>query len=246
MNMVNTAMPGHPGVQDGSPFVRIGVCVSCEPISQDASSSRIGSGFVRFLSGDPVATLISLLTHVGDERSWMRLAGHGAIRLEAALGPAGETVKPVASAMLLPPVAGMPMFGRPDGVACLWLHIEPRGPDGSTAPPANLSAWHQRLRHAISLAARFTEFLAGDLGSPTYDDPAARVGVLLNAAPMTLLVDTGPLRTLPGAIHSSQFLGYAIADPAGQPARDIARTMLAQLCEYHLHLEDFEPDLAAP
>ena len=62
---------------------------------------------------------------------------------------------------------------------------------------------------------------------------------------MTQLVDTGPLRTLPGAIPSSQFLGYAIADPAGQPARDIARTMLAQLCEYHLHLEDFEPDLAA-
>lgn len=246
MNMVNTAMPGHPGVQDHSPFVRIGVCVSCEEVSQDASSSRIGSGFVRFLSGDPVATLISSLTHVGDEMSWVRLAGHGAIRLEAALGPGGETVKPAASAMLLPPVAGLQMHGRrPDGVACLWLHIEPRGPDGSPAPPANLAAWHQRLRHAISLATRFTEFLAGDLGSATHDDPAARVGVLLNAAPMTQLVDTGPLRTLPGAIPSSQFLGYAIADPAGQPARDIARTMLVQLCEYHLHLEDFEHDLAA-
>jgi hypothetical protein len=233
-------------MHDQSPFVRIGVCVACEPISQETGSSRIGSGFVRFLSSDPVAALTSSLTHVGDDVSWIRLAGHGVIRLEATLGDTGETGKPAASAMLLPPVAGMQMYGRPDGVACLWLHIEPRGPDGATAHPASLVVWHRRLRHAISLAAAFAEFLAGDLGLVTHDDPAARVGVLLSAASsMTELVDTGLLRTLPGAVPSRQFLGYAIADRAGNPASDIARTTLAQLCEYTLHLGDFEPALAA-
>ena len=246
MNMTNTAMPGHSGMHDQSPFVRIGVCVACEPVSPDTGSSRIGSRFVQFLSRNPVAALTSSLTHVGDDVSWMRQAGHGVIRLEATLGDAGEAGKPVASAMLLPPVAEIRLHGRPDGVACLWMHFEPRGPDGTAARPASLAAWHWRLRFAISLAAGFAEFLVGDLGLMTHDDPAVRVGVLLSAASsMSELVDIGLLHTLPGAIPSRQFLGYAVADRAGRPASGIARTMLAQLCEYTLHLDDFEPALAA-
>jgi hypothetical protein len=70
--------------------------------------------------------------------------------------------------------------------------------------------------------------------------------VLLKAASsMGELVDTGSLRPLPGATPSQQFLGYAIADRTGKPASDIARTTLAQLCEYTLHLDDFEPAVAA-
>ena len=68
------------------PVERVGICVACEPIPQDTGSSRIGSGFVRFLSRDPVATLTFSLTHVGSDVSWVRLAGHGVIRLEATLG----------------------------------------------------------------------------------------------------------------------------------------------------------------
>jgi hypothetical protein len=246
MNMANTAMPGHPGTHDRSPFVRIGVCVACEPLSQDAGSSRIGSRFVQFLSRDRVAALTSSLTYVADDVSWSRQAGHGVIRLEATLGDTGEAGKPVASAMLLPPVDGIHLQGRPDSVACLWLHFEPRAQDGTTARPADLAAWHGRLQLAISLATGFSEFLAGDLGLVTHDDPAARVGVLLKAASsMGELVDTGSLRPLPGATPSQQFLGYAIADRTGKPASDIARTTLAQLCEYTLHLDDFEPAVAA-
>ena len=72
MNMTNTAMPGHPGIHDQSPFVRIGVCVACDPVSPDMSSSRVGSRFVQFLSGDPAAALTSSLTHVRDEVPWIR------------------------------------------------------------------------------------------------------------------------------------------------------------------------------
>ncbi len=246
MNMVHTAMPEHPGVQDAAPFVRFGVCVACEPVPQDTGSSKIGAGLVRFLSRDPAAALISSLTHVGDDVTWVRLAGHGVIRLEATLGDTGQARRPAASAMLLPPVAGMRMHGRPDGVACLWLHVEPREPDGTVAGPASLAAWHQRLQYAISLATAFAGFLADDLGLVTHDDPAARVGMLMNATgSMTELVDIGPLHVLRGAVPSQQFLGYAIADRTGMAASDVARTALAQLCEYTLHLDDFEPTLAA-
>lgn len=70
-------------------------------------------------------------------------------------------------------------------------------------------------------------------------DPAARVGALLDAPRlMAELADTGPLCALPGATPSSQYLGSAIVDPAGSPGHDIARTMLAQLCEYTLHLNN--------
>lgn len=62
---------------------------------------------------------------------------------------------------------------------------------------------------------------------------------------MSDLVDPGGLRTLPGAPLSSQFLGYAIAEPAGKPADGVARNLLAQLCDHTLYLEDFEPVLAA-
>jgi hypothetical protein len=213
MNMTNTCMPGHPGMHDQSPYVRIGVCVACEPVSSDMGSSRIGSRLVQFLSRDPVAALTSSLTHVADDVSWIRQAGHGVIRLEATLGDTAEAGKLVASAMLLPPVAGIQLHGRPDGVACLWLHFEPHGPDGTAARPASLAVWHWRLRLAISLAAGFAEFLADDLSLVTHDDPAARVGVLLNASSsMSELVDIELLHTLPGAIPSRQFLGYAIAD----------------------------------
>ena len=103
----------------------------------------------------------------------------------------------------------------------------------------------EMTRLLLKVVMQTTRWVADDLGLVTHDDPAARVGVLLNAArSMTELVDTGLLHTLPGAVPSGQFLGYAIADRTGRPASDIARTMLAQLCEYTLHLGDFEPALA--
>jgi hypothetical protein len=58
-----------------------------------------------------------------------------------------------------------------------------------------------------------------------------------SSAPGCCARSTGP--------SSWQFLGDAIADRAGRTASDIARTALAQLCEYILHLGEFEPARAA-
>ena len=51
------------------------------------------------------------------------------------------------------------------------------------------------------------------------------------------LVDVGNLPTLQGATPSNQFLGYAIADPAGKPNDDVARDFLRQLCDYDLQVD---------
>jgi hypothetical protein len=236
MNMVHTAMPGYLGPGEPVPFVRVGACVASDPVLPDASSGHLGDRFVALLSRDPIAGLVSQLTYVGDDIAWVRHAGNGILRLEAVLGGDGELDRPAASAMLLPPVTGMSNYGRADGIACLWLHVEPRTPDRS--PQAfGLAQWHAHLCRAVDMAAALAGYLADDMGVRTCDDPAARVGVLLQVpASMSDLVDTGQLSPLPGAVRSTQFLGYVIADPSGKQAGDVVRDLLRQLCDHTLHL----------
>jgi hypothetical protein len=60
---------------------------------------------------------------------------------------------------------------------------------------------------------------------------------------MAELVDAGELLRLAGAVPSSQFLGYAIADPAGKEPDDAARDFLRQLCDYNLQVDVTQPFL---
>ena len=58
----------------------------------------------------------------------------------------------------------------------------------------------EMTRLLLKVVMQTTRWVADDLGLVTHDDPAARVGVLLNAArSMTELVDTGqePVRGVP-------------------------------------------------
>jgi hypothetical protein len=54
------------------------------------------------------------------------------------------------------------------------------------------------------------------------------------------MVDIGGLRVLPGSSPSIQFMGWIFADPDGKSAAGVARDLMIQLCEYELHLDDFE------
>lgn len=246
MNIVNTSMPGYTGTHEQVPFVRIGACVASDPVPPDASSGRMGDRFIALLSRDPVAGFISRLTYVGDKVAWARHAGNGILRLDAVMSSGDEHERPTASAMLLAPVTGMRNYGRADGAACLWLHVEPRAQDGS--PQAfSLPQWHGHLCRAVDTAAALAAYLADDLGLHTRDDPSVRVGVLLQVpATMSDLVDTGHLAPLPGAVRSTQFLGYVIANPIGKPADEAVLDLLRQLCDHTLHLGgDFERTLEA-
>jgi hypothetical protein len=239
MRMASLSMPGFTGARGEGPQIRVGACVACDPIPSGASSSVFSAELLEFLRRDPVSSLINLVINTAGGLAWTRQAGNGVLSLEAVFGPADGT--PGASALLQPPVTGMRLYGRDEGIACLWLHIDPRGTGGSAAPKTGLAGWYQCFRLAIALTGAFADFLAQDLELQTSNDPASRAGVMIETVgPIGDLVDMGDLSPLPGAILASQFLGYAIADQAGGPADQAAGDLLRQFCDHTLHLGDFE------
>ena len=150
----------------------------------------------------------------------------------------------MASALLLPPVAGESLYGRNGRSATLLLYVEPRTADGQVPPASGLHAWYKRFGLALAIPGAFAEFLAKDLGLGTSDDPPAQLGVWLQSYhPLTTMVDPQGLRTLPGSSPSNWFMGWAFASPDGKPGRETARDLLSQLCEYTLHLDAFEQRL---
>jgi hypothetical protein len=91
---MNMASPraGPRGPQDRSPFVHFSVCIASDPTSSGVGSSQIGTRFVDFLNGEPIAGLTSVLTpcwredHL-DAAGWQRRA----LQLEAQLGDGDDT-----------------------------------------------------------------------------------------------------------------------------------------------------------
>jgi outer membrane protein assembly factor BamB len=245
-DMSAMAMPRMAGPPGKLPFVRVGICVACDPLPPDSGSSQIGARFVGFLSSEPVAALISAVTRGAGGGAWTRLAGDGAARLEAALSVGGRQGGFRASAVLVLPTAGKSAAEESGEMACLWLHIEPQAPDGTLAPLAGLPEWHESFGQAVGLAAAFAGFLATRLGLSTRDIPAARVGVLLQGqGSVAELVDPGGLEVLPGGAPSDRFQGFSIADRGGKPASEVARDLLIRLCDHAMHLGNFETVIAA-
>ena len=137
--------------------------------------------------------------------------------------------------MLNVPVDGRDLIGRDSNAASLWLNLDP---DLSEAPFSVVS-WYRFFIQAMPLIDAFVDLLRHGFGLKCWDQPAARIGFMLQTpgARLTRLVDAGDLPTLAGANPSSQFLGYAIADAGGKPADDIARALIRQLCDYGLQVD---------
>ena len=67
MNITSYAMPGFMGSYDGSPFIRVGICVACDPVESEViDSSQIRTALANFLSRDPVARLTELMTYIDE------------------------------------------------------------------------------------------------------------------------------------------------------------------------------------
>jgi len=129
---------------------------------------------------------------------------------------------------------------RDDALAYLWLYAGPRLPGGSVWPTAGLPQWHERFRLVIEVAAEFAHFLTARVDAQTRNAAAVQAGVMLQApSSIAELVDSGRLRVLPAARPSNEFLGYVIADPAGKPPGDVARSVLTLLCDHAMHLDGF-------
>jgi hypothetical protein len=238
MNMANLALPGFEMVRGEAPQFRVGISISCEPIKSGAGSSEIATKLLEFRRRPPVSSLLHAVLGEDDSLTWHRRAGNGVVSLEALLVRDKEPDKPIASVLFQPAISGLQPYGRAADTACLWLHVDP----GQV--PADLSEWYLRFNIVSDLARAFAAFLADDLSLKTSDAPMARAGVMLQSVgPLTELVDTGDLASLPGAIVASQFLAFLIAEREGQPPGTVVRDLLTQLCDHSLHLADFEASL---
>jgi hypothetical protein len=152
---------------------------------------------------------------------------------------------PAASALFLPPTAGESLYGRDDRAATLILYAEPRTADAQMPPASDLATWSRRFSLALAVPRALADFLDKDLGLATSNEPPAQLGVWLQSyQPLTVMVDTDALQVLPGSSPSNQFIGWTFADPDGKSAAGTARDLIVQLCEYTLHLNDFEQLLA--
>jgi hypothetical protein len=252
MRLTHTALfhPGYGGrqPQDVPPSIKIGMLVACGPVDPGAGGSELRAKFLSFLNSSAMLQLIGSLTTVAPGASWKNLAGHGPRTLEAALTSSDNPLDevPLASALFLPPTVGEALYGRDGRSATLILYVEPRTVNGQVPPASDLAAWHRRFSLALAVSGTFADFLAEDLGLGAFGDPPAQFGVWLQShQPLTIMVDTQGLRTLPGSTPSNQFIGWAFAAEDGNSIPDTARDLLTELCEYTLHLDAFEGTLAA-
>lgn len=248
MNLAHTVMshPAYMGQQfREKPSVKIGMLVGCEQIDSSFSGSALRAKFLRFLDSPTMRVLVGSLTHVPRDASWKSLAGHGALSLEAALTASSDPLEgvPVASVLFLPPTETV-LYGRVERMATLILYIQPQAADGQVPPASRLVTWYRNVSLALTAPAAFAEFLSQGLGLATFGDRPAQFGIWLESQqPLTCMVDTNGLRTLPGSSLSNQFTGYAYADPDGKSADEVARALMVQMAEYTLHLDDFESAL---
>lgn len=252
MRLTHTGMshPGYRGRQaeETPPSVKIGMLVACQPIDPaTGGGTELRARFLAFLSSPAIRAVIEALTIIEPGMSWKNLAGHGPRTLEAALTSSQDALEgaPAASALFLPPTAGEALYGRDGRAATLILYVEPRAADGQVPPASGLATWSRRFSLALTAPRAFADFL-DDIGLATSNEPAAQVGIWLQShQPLTAMVAIEGLQMLPGSSPSNQFTGWAIADADGKPAPATARDLIVQLCEYTLHLDDFEGALVA-
>jgi hypothetical protein len=229
------------GAGEKAPSMRIGTLIASDPLGPTLSTSMLAARFLTFLTRQPVLDLVSMMTTINPGATWQRLASPGRLMLEAAMMTDGQEEAPVASAMLLLPEPKMSHFGSDPRCAEFILHIEPRDSAGRLTPPLALNLWLDRFARALAIPGELAQFLTADLGLATAAEPPAKFGIWLDA-PRSIgdLVHFADIRQLPGSALSNQFIAYAIADPNGKSAKNIAEDIITQLCDFTLHLDNWE------
>jgi hypothetical protein len=243
--------PPLPAVQAQGPekepaSMRIGALIACGPLGARPSTSELRQEFLRFLGTPYVMNTITSVKPVRPSATWTRWAGHGRINLEAGLIDPSGADAPVAWARLLLPEVSMSSYGRDPRYAELILHIDLRGLDGGPVESADIATWHKRFTQILSIPVGLKSFLTEDLEVVTADDPAAQLGVNLKTPHnMVDLVSFKDLKILEGSQPSPWYMGWTIADRAGEPPVQVAKELLRNMCDYTLHVDDYEAILSS-
>ena len=241
----------HPGYlrphPDQPASVRIGVLIACDPLGPAPTTSELRTRFVTFLASPQLLEVVTEYSPIEGQARWTGLAGNGRLLLEAALVTENQAQAPVASAMLLLAEPSRPRFGGNPRYAEFVMHIEPHTLDGSAVPPAGLATWRDRFAQILAVPKALSQFLASDLALATTAEPPAQLGIWLTTPnAMNELIDIGNLKALPGSALVNAFTSYEIADPYGKTTAPAALDILAQLCDFTLHLDEWESAIPAP
>jgi hypothetical protein len=235
---------------DEQTSIRISALIACEPLGSKPPTSELGQSFLQFMASPDVMNLIAAFTHLNDGGTWTRWAGNGRMMLEAGLTDVrashDESRSIAAWARMLLPEVAMSSYGRDPRFAQLILHIEPQEPDGGLPAPVDLPTWHERFSEALHIPKALSAFLEEALGLRTSDDPAAQLGIEIKT-PRSIadLVDLTGLKILEGSHQSPWYMGWTIADRVGQPPAQTAVELLRSMCDYTLHIDEYEKTLAS-
>lgn len=237
--------PGYTSDSNPPPSMRTAMLVACAPLGSTPPTSDIRARFLAFLNGPAVSALLAAASSVPATAAWIPWDDHPRRNFAAVLNGDDQQAAPVAWARLHLPQAGESFHGTDPRAAELVLHIYPRTPASAPAPPASLAVWDRRLGLTLDLPPALADFLTRDLQLDTSDDPLAQVGVSLDTPrSMTELVDPEGIEILPGTSAVPWFMGWALADPDGQPPPALIHRWLTQMCDSTLHLHNYEPALA--
>jgi hypothetical protein len=225
------------------PSVTIATLVACDHLGEAPGASQLRDLFLQFLGEPPVSEFVRAITGASKNATWRSYAGNGRLTNEAVLVD-GDAETPVASAIMLLSDGADHRFGHDSRCAELVVGMR-SGVGQRRLEPTGLEHWHHRLVGAVSIVTAFASFIDGDVGLPTHDDPAAQLGIRLDACrTIRELVDPGDSLSIEGAVASSSFLNYLLADRASKTPDAVCLDVLTTWCDYALHVHGYEAQLA--
>lgn len=228
------------------PSVRIGMMVACSPLDPlSPPTAEIRSKLLSFLGQSPVMDLVRSLTSDHQGLVWRAWDDNPRFSFGAILSPPDNKEAPAAWARLLIPQESTRRYGRDPRCAYLVLYVEPRTRLGARAPARSLVTWYELFFKSLRTPVAMVNFLRQQLGLSTSNDPLAEVGIWLKAPrALTELVNIDGFESVPGSAQANWFMGFAMADPDGEPVMGTAKAWLQQMCDSSLHLDDREAVLS--
>lgn len=229
------------GVEAYPAKIMVSVFVPCAPISDETSTSELVNSFLELLEGPAIRRMVGTLSEIPEGSNWHSCWGNGALNNQAVLARSADRDAPIATAILNLNDSSIKYQHFQDPMrAELIITVEP----SRSRMPLTLSDWHSWLMQLFELPATFSHFLSNDAHLSTYDTLNVLAGVQF-AGHQNLgeLFAVEAFASPSGAVPSSSFPIYLLADRDGKEPRGIAVDALRNCCDYGLHIHGYEQEL---